>query len=179
MKLVYNLEDKLFYIQNFLPNHEYKRIHNEVFKQYKKLEYLEEASKSWKKSLLNNLETPKIVEINETYFKFYKTLILHQPFIKIKKNFNENLEFMIHTMKKNSGINWHEDSHVEYGITYYLNKRWNRNWGGEFMFTYNRQNGYIPVVGNSLIIVKTPLLHKVNSVLINHIPRITIQNFLK
>ena len=178
MKLIYNLEDKLFYIQNFLPHHEYKRIHNEIFKQYKKLEYLEEASKSWQKSLLDNLETPKRVTIHENYFKFYKTLLLHQPFIKIK-DFDSKFNFLIHIMKKSSGINWHEDGHVEYGITYYLNKRWNKNWGGEFMFTYNGQNGYIPVVGNSLIIVKTPLLHKVNPVLINHIPRITIQNFLK
>ena len=178
MKLIYNLEDKLFYIQNFLPNHEYKRIHNEIFKQYKKLECLEEASKSWQKNLLNNLETPKRVMIHENYFKFYKTLLLHQPFIKIK-NFDSKFNFLIHIMKKNSGINWHEDSHVEYGVTYYLNKRWNKHWGGEFMFTNNGQNGYIPVVGNSLIIVKTPLLHKVNPVLIDYMPRITIQNFLK
>lgn len=178
MKLIYNLKDKLFYIQNFLPNHEYKRIHNEIFKQYNKLEYLKEVSKSWKKFLLNNLETPKQIEIHENYFQFYKTLLLHQPFIKIK-NFDSKFKFFINIMKKNSGINWHDDDHAEYGITYYLNKRWNKDWGGEFMFTYNGQNGYIPVVGNSLIIVKAPLLHKVNPVLINYIPRITIQNFLK
>lgn len=179
MKLVYSLEDKLFYIQNFLPDHEYKRLHNEIFRKSKKLIYLEEASKTWEKSLLDNLKTPKRVEINETYFKFYKTLLLHQPFIKIKKNLNENFKFIIHIMKKNSGINWHVDNHVEYGITYYLNKRWNRNWGGEFMFTFNGQNGYIPVIGNSLIIIQTPLQHKVNPVLTNYMSRITIQNFIK
>jgi hypothetical protein len=97
MKLIYNLEDKLFYIQNFLPNHEYKRLHNEIFKEVKKLKYLEDASKLWPKNLLNNLETPKSVLISENYFKFYKTLLLHQPFIKIK-NFNERLNFLIHMM---------------------------------------------------------------------------------
>jgi hypothetical protein len=178
MKLVYNLENKLFYIQNFLPNHEYKRLHNEIFKEVKKLELLEKASISWPKDLLNNLETPKKVKINENYFKFYKTLLLHQPFIKIK-TFNESLNFWIHIIGKNSGINWHEDSHAEYGVTYYLNKRWNKNWGGEFMFTHEGQNGYIPVTGNSLVIIKTPLQHKVNTVLTNHISRITIQNFIK
>jgi Rps23 Pro-64 3,4-dihydroxylase Tpa1-like proline 4-hydroxylase len=177
MKLLYSLEDKLFYIQNFLPNHEYKRIHNEIFKETKKFKYLEDASKSWEKELLNNLETPKKVQIHENYFKFYKTLLLHQPFIKIK-NFNTNLKFLIHMMGKNSGINWHQDNGSEYGITYYLNKRWNEDWGGEFMFTYNGQNGYIPVVGNSLVIIKTPLQHKVNPVLVNYISRITIQNFI-
>ena len=177
MKLICNLKDKLFYIQNFLPNHVYKRIHNEIFQQYKKLKYLEEASKTWQKSLLDNLESPKRVSIHENYFKFYKTLLLHQPFIKIKE-LNSKLNFLIYIMKKNSGINWHADNHVEYGITYYLNKRWNKNWGGEFMFTYNEKNVFIPVVGNSLIIIKTPLLHKVNPVLINCMPRITIQSFL-
>jgi Rps23 Pro-64 3,4-dihydroxylase Tpa1-like proline 4-hydroxylase len=177
MKLIYNLEDKLFYIQNFLPNHEYKRLHNEIFKEAKNLEYLEDASKSWSKNLLNNLETPKRVEINESYFKFYKTLLFHQPFIKIK-NFKEGFKFIIQMMGKNSGINWHEDGHVQYGITYYLNKRWNKNWGGEFMFTYNGQNGYIPVIGNSLVIIKTPLLHKVNPILTNNFKRITIQSFI-
>ena len=82
-------------------------------------------------------------------------------------------------MKKNSGINWHEDSHAEYGITYYLNKKWNKNWGGEFMFTHNGQHGYIPVIGNSLVIVKTPLQHKVNPILIDYMPRITIQCFIE
>ena len=178
MKLIFNLEDKLFYIQNFLPNHEYKRLHNEIFKEYDKLKYLEDASKSWETNLLDNLKSPKKVKINENYFKFYKTLLLHQPFLKIK-NFDHSFNFLIHIMSKNSGINWHEDDHVEYGITYYLNKRWNKNWGGEFMFTYNGLNGYIPVIGNSLVIIKTPLLHKVNPVLTNYIKRITIQNFIK
>ena len=177
MKLIYNLEDKLFYIQNFLPDYEYKRIHNEIFKEAKKLIYLEDASKTWKKFLLNNLKSPKRIEINENYFQFYKTLLLHQPFIKLEK-LNHKFNFMIYTMSKDSGINWHTDGHVEYGITYYLNKRWNKNWGGEFMFTHNGQNGYIPVVGNSLVIIKTPLQHKVNPVLTKYVSRITIQNFI-
>ena len=65
MKLIYNLENKLFYIQNFLPNHEYKRIHNDIFKHYKKLDHLEKASKAWPAFLLQNLETPERVKINE------------------------------------------------------------------------------------------------------------------
>ena len=32
MKLVYNVEDKLFWIHNFLPNTQYKRIHDGIFK---------------------------------------------------------------------------------------------------------------------------------------------------
>jgi Rps23 Pro-64 3,4-dihydroxylase Tpa1-like proline 4-hydroxylase len=82
-------------------------------------------------------------------------------------------------MSKNSGINWHEDGHVGYGVTYYINKRWNPNWGGEFMFKYNGNHGYLPVVGNSLVVIKTPMLHKVNPVLSPIIPRLSIQSFIK
>jgi hypothetical protein len=37
MKLVYRIEDKFYWIHNFLPINEYKLIHNKVFKDRKKL----------------------------------------------------------------------------------------------------------------------------------------------
>jgi Rps23 Pro-64 3,4-dihydroxylase Tpa1-like proline 4-hydroxylase len=174
MKLVYNLENKLFWIHNFLPNHEYKRIHNEIFKERKKLKY-QDSNKIWQDSLTDNLIAPHRLVIDSSYFNFYKTLILHQPFIKIN---NKNIGFTIHNMSKNSGINWHLDSHAKYGVTYYINKRWNSHWGGEFMFKVNDNHGYLPVVGNSLVIIKTPILHKVNPVLSPIIPRLSIQSFI-
>jgi hypothetical protein len=39
MKLVYRIEDKFYWIHNFLPITEYKLIHNKVFKDRKKLNY--------------------------------------------------------------------------------------------------------------------------------------------
>jgi Rps23 Pro-64 3,4-dihydroxylase Tpa1-like proline 4-hydroxylase len=175
MKLIYNLEDKLFWIHNFLPNHEYKRIHNEIFKERKKLKY-QNVSKTWQKTLTNNLTPPNRLDINPNYFNFYKTLLLHQPFIKIN---SKDVSFIIHNMGKNSGINWHRDSLKSYGITYYINKRWNPDWGGEFMFKHNGNHGYLPVVGNSLVIIKTPMFHKVNPVLSPIIPRLSVQSFIK
>jgi Rps23 Pro-64 3,4-dihydroxylase Tpa1-like proline 4-hydroxylase len=82
-------------------------------------------------------------------------------------------------MRKNAGINWHADSHVSHGVTYYINKRWNPDWGGEFMFKADGNHGYLPVVGNSLVIIKTPMFHKVNPVLSPSIPRISIQSFIQ
>ena len=69
----------------------------------------------------------------------------------------------------------HDDSNFKYGATYYLNNRWNKNWGGEFMF----EDKYIPVVGNSLVIVKAPFSHKVNPVLSSSMPRLSVQIFMK
>lgn len=174
MRLVYQLEDKLFWIQNFLPNHEYKRIHNEMFKERKKLRY-ENTKETWNKGLINNLKPPTKLVIDPSYFNFYKILLLHQPFIKINE---KDFGFTIHQMNKNSGINWHPDPHVHYGVTYYVNKRWNGDWGGEFMFQHKGNHGFIPVVGNSLIIIKTPMLHKVNTVLSPNIPRLSVQSFI-
>jgi hypothetical protein len=152
-----------------------KRVHNEIFKERKNLKY-QDSSKTWDSLLINNLNAPNRLEINPSYFDFYKTLLLHQPFVKIN---NKNINFIIHSMSNNSGINWHEDYHVGYGVTYYINKRWNHNWGGEFMFKYNGNHGYLPVVGNSLVIIKTPMQHKVNPVLSPIISRLSIQSFIK
>ena len=82
-------------------------------------------------------------------------------------------------MSKNSGINWHDDGQWKYGATYYLNNRWHKQWGGEFMFTDSNGHGFLPVVGNSLVIVKAPLPHKVNPVLSPILPRLSVQIFMK
>ena len=82
-------------------------------------------------------------------------------------------------MKKGAGINWHDDNKWKYGATYYVNRRWNRDFGGEFMFSHDHSQGWVPVVGNSLVIVKSPMLHKVNPVLTSAMPRISVQVFIK
>ena len=46
------------------------------------------------------------------------------------------------------------------------------------MFKDNNQHGFIPVRGNSVIIVKQSCMHKVNQVLSPTVPRITIQSFV-
>ena len=47
------------------------------------------------------------------------------------------------------------------------------------MFTDDNGHGWIPPVGNSLVIIKSPLTHKVNPVLSPIVPRITVQIFMK
>ena len=53
-----------------------------------------------------------------------------------------------------------------------------KKFGGEFLFTSENANGFIPLVGNSLVIVKAPLSHKVTPVMNSIIPRKTIQIFI-
>jgi len=177
MKLIYSIPGKVWWIQNFLDKETYKGIHNAIIRERKKIN-LQDAKKVWEEGLIKNLASPKIVGVsNYPPFEKLKTLVKQNPFFQIP-----HLDFMsttIHFMEKDAGINWHSDKTWKYGATYYINNRWNEQWGGEFMFADNNNHGYFPIRGNTLVIIKSPLTHKVNKVLTSIIPRISIQIFMK
>ena len=177
MKLIYSIPDKLYYIQNFLDYPTYKGIHDAIFKERKSIN-LHSSKDLWSEKLINNIVPPKRVGVlNYPPFEKLKTLTHHNQFYQLKdfKDITSN----IHYMEKGAGINWHDDSGWTYGATYYINNRWNTQFGGELMFNSENGHGYIPVVGNSLLIIKSPLKHKVNPVLSPIIPRVSIQMFIK
>ena len=179
MKLIYSIPNKLWYIHNFLDYTFYKDIHNSIIKERKFIE-LESSKNFWKKTLISNINSPDITKSIHDYppFKKLKILIQHNPYFKIKKSTNY-LNPMIYFWKKGTGINWHDDGNWKYGATYYINHKWNKNWGGEFMFNDENNYGFLPVVGNSLVVVKAPFSHKVNPVISPTMPRITIQIFMR
>jgi|VirMetMinimDraft_7_1064189.scaffolds.fasta_scaffold25969_2 Rps23 Pro-64 3,4-dihydroxylase Tpa1-like proline 4-hydroxylase len=176
MKLVYSIPDKLYYIENFLNYSSYKKLHYDVFKS--NLVSLESTKNKWHKDLkygyTNFVDSTKL-DVNYPPLQKIKILLENNLFHKLKiKNYIP----LIHSMKNGSGINWHDDSGHLYGITYYINRRWNPMFGGEFLFTDKKSNGFIPLMGNSLVIVKAPLQHKVTPVTGSIIPRKTIQIFI-
>lgn len=176
MNLVYHIPNKLYYIQNFLDYGTYKTIHYDVFKS--KLIKLNSTEKTWDKGLQYGYKNyVDNTSLNTDYKPLQKIKILleNNPFYKIKIN---EFKPLIHSMKDNSGINWHDDYGWEYGITYYINYKWNPKFGGEFLFQNEKSNGFIPLIGNSLVIVKTPLNHKVTPVMKSTVPRKTIQIFI-
>tara|TARA_R110000803_G_scaffold8979_1_gene28658 strand:+ start:1887 stop:2423 length:537 start_codon:yes stop_codon:yes gene_type:complete len=176
MKLIYSIPHKLYYIQNFLDYPTYKKLHYDVFRS--KLINLQSTKKNWEKDLKHGFKKYVQHTFLDTKYKpleKIKILLQNNPFHKIKLQYFEPL---IHSMKNGSGINWHnDDSHI-YGITYYINRRWNLKFGGEFLFRDKNANGFIPLVGNSLVIVKTPFQHKVTPVMNSLVPRKTIQIFV-
>ena len=177
MKLVYQIPDKLFYIQNFLDYSTYKKLHRDIFKS--NLIKLTSTKKNWGKGLkygYKNFVEHTYLDVNYLPLKKIKILLENNPFCKIKFT---NFKPLIHSMKDGSGINWHDDHGHIYGITYYINRRWNLKFGGEFLFTDEKANGFIPLVGNSLIIIKSPFKHKVTPVMKSIVPRKTIQIFIK
>ena len=176
MKLIYQIPDKLYYIQNFLDYPTYKKLHYDVFKS--NLIKLKSTKKNWQKELKhghkNFVENTRL-DIKYKPLEKIKILLENNPFHKIKFT---NFEPLIHSMKDGSGINWHNDYGHKYGITYYINRRWNIKFGGEFLFANQHANGFIPLTGNSLVIIKAPLKHKVSPVQKPLIPRKTIQMFI-
>ena len=179
MHLSFNYKDKIFWITNFLPSPTYKKFHDEAFWGYGKQLKFEDTKKQWQKNLFENLNNTLKYTVNNDYFKILDTMYKHNHIFTINKKSKNT--YVIHSMCRGAGINWHEDDHVEYAVTYYLNHRWHPNWGGEFMFRDDTTGlkGYIPPTGNSIVIVKGGTLHKVNPVLYKRVPRITVQLFVK
>jgi hypothetical protein len=176
MNLVYHIPDKLYYIQNFLDYNTYKKIHYDVFKS--KLIKLNSTKKTWNKELQHGYKDyvdNTSLDTNYKPLQKIKILLENNPFYKIKIN---KFKPLIHSMKDNSGINWHDDYGWQYGITYYINYKWNLKFGGEFLFKDEKSYGFIPLVGNSLVIIKAPLNHKVTPVMKSTVPRKTIQIFI-
>jgi len=177
MKLSYSIPGKIWWIHNFLSYEMYRGIHNAIIKERKKIN-LHTTDGVWQNHLINNLIPPLRTEVsNYLPFENLKTLVRHNPYFQM--NNIEKMTTTIHYMKKGAGINWHDDDKWKYGATYYLNHRWHKQWGGEFMFTDNNGHGWIPLLGNSLMIVKAPISHKVNPVLSPIMPRISVQMFMK
>ena len=182
MKLLFSIPGKLWWIHNFLDYDMYKGIHDAIIKERKQLN-LHSSKGVWQESLINNLVPPlRNTVSNYQPFEKLKTLVKFNPYNQLKDM--EKVTTNIHYMKKDAGINWHDDDSNKYGATYYLNHKWHKQWGGEFMFMNKNSDGsdsygFIPPVGNSVIIVKTPLVHKVNPVLSPIVPRISVQMFIK
>ncbi len=177
MNLAYSVPGKIWWITNFLDYNMYKGIHDAIIKERKQIN-LHSSKGIWNNNLINNIVPPLRNQVtNYPPFEKLKTLVTFNPYFQIvdKKSMSTN----IHYMEKGSGINWHNDGDWKYGATFYINYKWNKQWGGEFMFSDANAHGFIPVVGNSLVIVKTPIDHKVTPVLSPIMPRISVQMFVK
>jgi hypothetical protein len=192
MKLVYS-HPALVWIHDFLDKDTYKNIHNSIIQGRKKI-HLHSVKGVWPNEIFaNQLKPPLRTEIDKqdtpategwVPLRKLKTLIKHNPYFALDKC--KYMSTLVHYMEKGSGIDWHDDGDHKYGAIYYVNRRWNQQWGGEFMFEEGGMrfdemgcsSGFLPLVGNSLVIVKFPVNHKVNTVLSPLMPRITVQIFM-
>jgi len=184
MNLAFNFHDKLFWIHNFLPTNLYKEMYINFIKTRNKLNF-EKSIVNWRtyKEEIDNMSisygqnkfNKKIVH----YLSKYHTLLKHQQYVNlIDKNFKSHLR------KYNYGqhLGWHSDeiesNKRKYAATFYFNKTWHQSWGGELLFKSDLGSGFIPIVGNSIVIVKTGLEHKVSANLKKTHPRFSIQTWI-
>lgn len=177
MKLSYSIPGKVWWITNFLTYPVYKGIHDAIINERNNLN-LHSTKGIWGDYLIDNIEPPlRNTVSNYPPFENLKNLVKYNPYFQL--NDVKDMTTNIHYMKKGSGVNWHNDGSWKYGATYYINHKWHRQWGGEFMFSDGTGSGFLPYVGNSLAIIKSPLMHKVNPVLSPIMPRISVQMFMK
>jgi len=86
---------------------------------------------------------------------------------------------VIHIFPKLSYITWHNDGKYEAALTVYLNKKWNNDWGGFFLYTEDDNiNGIIPKK-NYGILQSNGVYHCVTTTNIDADDRISLQFFLK
>ena len=191
MNLVYNLEDQLYWINNFLPKKLYKEMYIDLIKHRNKLNF-KKTEINW--NTVNRDISEETESFNQEknihldYFNRYHVFLKHQKFVNFL-----NCKFISHIRKCNYGQNlsWHDDSVFSsngeekriYAATFYFNKTWGEDWGGEFMFKHKKNkhqnSGFIPVVGNSLILLKTGVLHKMNTVAKKNYSRLSIQTWIE
>lgn len=184
MNLGFHIEKKLFWINNFLPQELYKRMYINFIKNRNKLN-LNKSIVTWRtfKEEVDDMSESydQCNELNLDFFKEYHLLLKHQKFVNF---LNYDLKSHLRVYKYGQHLAWHDDTNDEktykrkYAATFYFNSTWGESWGGELMFKSKNESGFIPVVGNSLVIIETGLRHKVNANLKKSHPRLSIQTWI-
>jgi len=183
MNLAFNFQNKLFWIHNFLPEKMYKQMYINILKNRNKLNF-KKSYVNWKtfdeeiSDMSESLDQK--CEVKTNYFDKYNTFLYHQPFVNI---LNCNLYHHLRKYSYGQHLAWQSDDckineDRVYAATFYFNKTWHESWGGELMFKSSEGSGFIPVVGNSLLIVKAGLKHKVNANLKKTHIRFSIQTWI-
>jgi Rps23 Pro-64 3,4-dihydroxylase Tpa1-like proline 4-hydroxylase len=184
MNLAFNFKDQLFWIHNFLPINLYKKMYIDIIKNRNKLNF-KKSKVNWltykeeEENMSESYLQDKSEQLNR-YLKKYHIILKHQPFVDLM---SLNSESHLRKYKYNQHLTWHCDTDKEkkrkYAATFYFNKTWRESWGGELMFKSNEGSGFIPIVGNSVVLVKTGLRHKVNPNLKKTHYRFSIQTWLQ
>lgn len=188
MQLAYSIPGHLYWIKDLLSKDVYTKIRELCIKQKNKMysmgaeygKYFDYSSpgKTTVEPGKGFRQLEDTLPDSRDLWQELKTQITHNPYHPIKERRFTISE--IHMLEKNSSIQWHTgkwkvDMPDTYHISYYLNDQWDERWGGEYMYSHEDIRGYIPPIGNSLVLMRSPMWHKVNTVLSPEIPRLSIQ----
>ena len=137
------------------------------------LEYIEEQIKRSKNT--NNLRTtypqelggwPHFIVHNSTPVMIYD-IPDNGPLTKRLSeviDIKNEVHFMIYYWPTGSYIPWHNDGHAEFTATVYMNKFWDRDWGG--LFLYEEGDKILAEVPewNKLVIQRETTMHSTTSI---------------
>lgn len=125
-------------IENFFKKEEIEFIKDYSEDVFTSKEIWGSSKSKWDKRLNTSLNDILIYNINSTIdFEIYGMI-----FEKTKKVFNmtpKAMSFFFYLSQSN--INWHDDNYHAGGATIYLNKKWNRDYGGYFIYEKNNKLG--------------------------------------
>jgi len=182
MELAFNYNNKLFWIHNVLPPKLYKEMYTDFIKSRNKISF-EKSTVDWRtyKEELDNMSSSFAQDKSSillNYLNKYHIILKHNPFVNF---LNSEFKSHLRLTKYNQHLAWHDDNfhNRTYAVTYYFNKTWGESWGGELMFKDELGCGFVPVLGNSMCIVKVGLRHKVNAVLKKTHLRFSIQTWVQ
>jgi Rps23 Pro-64 3,4-dihydroxylase Tpa1-like proline 4-hydroxylase len=153
-----------------LYNEIYDFVTNVVLTKQKSLT----TNRVWANNLVNN-STPIMRYVFDVDDK--------ELFTKISKEIKNKTDYVIqgglvHIFPKLSYITWHNDAHVQSAITIYLNKKWDENWGGIFLYREDDKiTGIIPKK-NLGILQTNGVEHCVTTTNIDADDRISLQFFI-
>jgi len=149
----------------------YDFVTNVILSKQKKLT----TNRVWHKELVNN-STP--------IMRYEFVLDDRELFNKISKEIQNKTGYVVrngtvHIFPKLSYITWHDDNIYDAAITIYLNKTWDINWGGIFLYSEDDKiNGIIPKK-NLGILQLNHVSHCVTTTNIDADDRISLQFFIK
>ena len=161
-----NFLDETF-IDDFIKN---------IIKESQEYRPIWKSNINWGDNIVKNSSLVLAYEINKENLNYIKS-----KFIELNDKFKDKEivgHFYIWT--KGSYIPMHNDSNYEYGCTIYLNKYWNIDWGGLYIWKENDKLNIEKPEFNKLIINKGNTKH--GTTLLNYnVPeeRLTIQIFFK
>ena len=160
--------------ENFLTDELYEECYNYAIDKYHSNDMVFKTNNVWNNNIVFD-STPILIHTpsyQNNICKKIKAEILHKTGLSC--NF-KNLHFYFFTPM--SHISWHDDTDHDGGITIYLNKTWDKNSGGAFMFKNNDSINALYPIQNGANVVVGNIEHCVSPTTKNSEIRMTIQCF--
>ena len=129
----------------------------------------------WGQGIVRSSSAVMVFDLPDTYTSEIKNVVLEKFGLTQVKDFG----VMYYAWTKLSYIPWHYDSHVNSGITIYLNEFWHKDWGGYFAYENDEKIECIKPSFNKAIQVIMPTHHTVFNTTIDAPVRETIQIFIE